>query len=1214
MFKSISTQTGDYSYSTNIFFEGLEPFEVGFSGDSKLFSFSGQSGKIYDNDGNFFYSYDVGETVSVSGNRHPTYNNYFVNEFLFNSNNSQSTGYLESFFVDGSVSADISFDGVSPHFIADSGVLVNNSTTGLFDVFNISESPINFKIYSGNFIGASGNLFSFTHPFDSGNVSPSKSFQIESLLSAGETGTYPVSIELYTNFGLISKNVDILSKFDLDSFFSLGGPSLTTVTGNYDYLLSYDLTFGNDKSTDPYFLNLQLNSISGIGDMTNFTGGTGYYTGTSLEGVDLTGTIINSGFLTGLYTGVITGWNPYLNIPHTGTVSVELASGVYATGDFDFTYSILSTGLASGNIIDEIEAPYDQFTDVYPIGFTGELEEGFHSVTGTGYLSYFTGRSFFNGEWLDVESHYTGITTGEVYSSGTTGQIVETGISGFSTAYPATGLAIHSYTYISTSNDSSGYYDGSPIDCTGANGIGSVLTENSLTGTFYHRVYSNIYGLLSNGFNEAASIQDTGIIYFTGDYKTDFNVGAYLCECTGEGYTGAGVIGVPYGRRPVAEVTQPNQDLGWVYENINATGLKSIDGIFPQFSPHPASTGNAMPLTGIYTPENPLNCWIGGDPLSTGMALVSDYTKETFPILSLSPNDTVRDGYTSNSVALYIKPRWAGTYPTKVKFSVSPRYFASGTGIYQEKQSISAAITMYDTLGGDFNFQEIEYFSWYSSDTWDSKINTFEVFSEIFWEDNPAHFVFNVRDTDAHKVSPSGFYFVNVAHTQTEIPGLFAATGSNWYMGASGYFATTSGSGYGFSQEEARPTGVVNEGFIFNDGLHFNYGGEEHLLTLNVTGSGHLTGDYFVETGTTYLTGTITGSPTSPYYDTSTGHSILDIATGVFDGDTVYLKYIQDFSLEQDPFLRNSKLVKGYTIGGDYSDVESISGDIKNILEPLGFNSYLNGDRLVFSGGSTQYVKFGYSLSSSTSTAGRFSTSFNSYEIDNNTVLVQDEYTTFGSGYQSTDNFSTSENLITSGTGFISGQWIERDDISGYLDVPTSSVYAIVNGAFTGQTLATGALTGLLSATIYDGSGSFQSSSLETGIPSSFGLTPPSTISDAVAISPFTGFLDELFEGSGDYSSVGLFDLVNSGFYMDIPTYIKTFTGEYKFLTGINTGNLIEIPYNDLITGYESGITITGKNSITTRVQKTYYDRGYPDVLQIFYSGENGVTGGLDIL
>lgn len=522
MIKSISTQTGDFSYSLNLQFTGYGPFEFGWSGQSKIFSFSGQSGNLYDNSSNLFYSYSQGESLTISGNRVGNYNNYFVNDVLFNSNNSQNTGYVENFFANGPVSPQISFKGNQPNYRVASGRFQNGSQTGLIYIYN--DGAENFKFYSGRFTGPSGEIFGFRYPFDSGNITSAKQFTGTSLLAQGGTGKYPVVAEFYTNFGLITKSFDIFSLYDLETNLSLTGPSFANSTGNYDYTLDYDLFYGSDKSTDPYNIFFEFRNESGRGDFANFTGsGTGYYTGTTYD-LTISNTISESGRMTGLIDIDISGANPFLGIPYTGNHQQTYTSGaIWTTGDFDFYYQIPSSGLASGFLENTINAPISMFPEPQAIGFTGELPYGFHTVTGTG-LTTVTGLSYYGGNSWYFSGDYTGFLTGQVFSSGTTGIINDFNQTGF-----VSGQWIER-------NDVSGYWD---IIRSGSYGLvtgqftGQAIMTGLISGFHSGTIFQNS-GTLS--VNE----QKTGIPFITYDI---FQSGDYINPFTGQlntTFTGTG--------------------------------------------------------------------------------------------------------------------------------------------------------------------------------------------------------------------------------------------------------------------------------------------------------------------------------------------------------------------------------------------------------------------------------------------------------------------------------------------------------------------------------------------------------------------------------------------------------------------------------------------------------------------------------------------------
>jgi|TARA_R110000824_G_scaffold68589_1_gene177280 hypothetical protein len=66
---------------------------------SGLFGFMGESGKLYDSDGNYFQSYQSGENFSIRGNVFAERHNYFYNEMLVNNNCSRATGTINSFYI-----------------------------------------------------------------------------------------------------------------------------------------------------------------------------------------------------------------------------------------------------------------------------------------------------------------------------------------------------------------------------------------------------------------------------------------------------------------------------------------------------------------------------------------------------------------------------------------------------------------------------------------------------------------------------------------------------------------------------------------------------------------------------------------------------------------------------------------------------------------------------------------------------------------------------------------------------------------------------------------------------------------------------------------------------------------------------------------------------------------------------------------------------------
>ena len=76
-----------------------------FRGSSSgLMSFVGESGKLYDQDGNYFESYQGGANFNISGNVFTGHHNYFYSNTqseprLINNNCERTTGTIDSFFI-----------------------------------------------------------------------------------------------------------------------------------------------------------------------------------------------------------------------------------------------------------------------------------------------------------------------------------------------------------------------------------------------------------------------------------------------------------------------------------------------------------------------------------------------------------------------------------------------------------------------------------------------------------------------------------------------------------------------------------------------------------------------------------------------------------------------------------------------------------------------------------------------------------------------------------------------------------------------------------------------------------------------------------------------------------------------------------------------------------------------------------------------------------
>jgi hypothetical protein len=79
---------------------GVDPINPNITGVGFL-GVSGQHGKLYDNEGNYFHSYSHKQGLEIEGNIFPDYHNYSVNGTLINSNCDRQEGQVNTFFYSG---------------------------------------------------------------------------------------------------------------------------------------------------------------------------------------------------------------------------------------------------------------------------------------------------------------------------------------------------------------------------------------------------------------------------------------------------------------------------------------------------------------------------------------------------------------------------------------------------------------------------------------------------------------------------------------------------------------------------------------------------------------------------------------------------------------------------------------------------------------------------------------------------------------------------------------------------------------------------------------------------------------------------------------------------------------------------------------------------------------------------------------------------------
>lgn len=273
-FFSLATQK-KFSYQVEFNSDNVTgDFEFGFTGESgRKLSFSGISGRLYDNEGNFFYSYRPNVPVSISGNVLENYHNYFVRGKPLNLKAPASIFSVEDFYYSDGPSFNLSIQGEIPSFQITNPVFEQGNTTGEFTVYNLDSGVKTFRFFSGQMI--SNQDLSFL-PFDSGKIETSKDFQIVSNNPIDSVFDLDLDVRFFTNFGVFETSLNTPSNFPLITHLSLNAPAnlinLTTGNGNLSYFVMRGAEIRQQEIT-PLTISLEIASGSGsVADYNFFTG------------------------------------------------------------------------------------------------------------------------------------------------------------------------------------------------------------------------------------------------------------------------------------------------------------------------------------------------------------------------------------------------------------------------------------------------------------------------------------------------------------------------------------------------------------------------------------------------------------------------------------------------------------------------------------------------------------------------------------------------------------------------------------------------------------------------------------------------------------------------------------------------------------------------------------------------------------------------------
>jgi hypothetical protein len=288
---SLASQSNQFNYNI-----GLSPvdsfnlFEFGFLNKDleKVISFSGQSGKMYDSDENFFFGYSRDNIFSISGNVFPLYHNYFVDGVPYNLSVEKPSDSVEWFYIESgnAVNYSLSVNGELPNYEITNPVFTGGNQTGEFLVknlnFGINENV--FRFYSGDILN--GNYVFL--PFDTGNIISERQLSITSPTFLQNQIPQTLNARFYTNFGVFTKQLITDPLFGLNLVFNATIPEEIYGEGFYNF--SFDSTAFRGASEDlatPVQLGVIFRKISGFDDVVSppytktVTGEFDFWTGAS---------------------------------------------------------------------------------------------------------------------------------------------------------------------------------------------------------------------------------------------------------------------------------------------------------------------------------------------------------------------------------------------------------------------------------------------------------------------------------------------------------------------------------------------------------------------------------------------------------------------------------------------------------------------------------------------------------------------------------------------------------------------------------------------------------------------------------------------------------------------------------------------------------------------------------------------------------------------
>jgi hypothetical protein len=416
---SLSYQTG-LSFELDFSINNINSIcNLGFSGENKNLNFKFESGKIFDPENRLVSFYSSGENINISGDISPRNYSYYINDNLLCLNGKKDNFIISGYYInspDSIVNSDIRIQGTRPQYeLYLSPVFYITGTEYLTgSITNLNN--LNFKIYSGsitipsNFSIQSISEFVYDTGYFNINTYSATQNQLE------DERLYEVQLNLFTNFGTITKNFTTTGSFsgylnvnlnleNITNFFARTG--LQTGLGDFkdnDYSLIYSIISGSLRSPQvnlDKYINIQLKYYTGYtGEITGNLLATGY------KNLILTGFINGSGFLNGLSSLPMTGYHALSGINITGLLTGYASEFTFFTGFSNFNLNLPTTGYYLSRVI------------------TGNRSFDVTAFTSTGIIDY--NNYITNNFPIKVETFPTGLTGsfGQFISSNESGSVV----------------------------------------------------------------------------------------------------------------------------------------------------------------------------------------------------------------------------------------------------------------------------------------------------------------------------------------------------------------------------------------------------------------------------------------------------------------------------------------------------------------------------------------------------------------------------------------------------------------------------------------------------------------------------------------------------------------------------------------------------------------------------------------------------------------------